>query len=218
MRKYAVIGMGSFGFHVAKTLYEAGNAVIAIDIDRNLIQAIDPYCTEAIVQDATDKETMISLGLNTMDAVIIAVGAKISTSVLICLHLQEIGVKRIVAKAMDQDHEIILKRVGATEVIHPEKEMAVRVARSLSTPNLLDFIPLAKDYELVQIEPPREFINKSLSTLNLRAKYKVFIIAIKEPLNENFILVPSANQIIKKDDILLMLGKTEDIMKIEDLK
>lgn len=218
MKRFAVIGLGKFGFHVAKALFEAGNEVVAIDQDKNKIQEIDPYCTEAIVMDATDKERLNALGLENMDSVIISAGSKISNSILICLHLQEIGTKKILAKALDDDHAKILKKVGATEIIRPEMAMAVKVARSLSIPNILDFIPLAEDYNLLQVDPPRAFIGKTLKELNLRAKYNVYVIAIKELVPENFVLVPPAGFLIKDSDVLIILGKEQDISSIKELQ
>ena len=218
MKHFAVIGLGNFGFHAARALFEDGNGVIAIDTDKARVQAIDPYSTEAVVLDATDKESLKSLGLENMDGVIVSTGTKISTSILICLHLHEIGVRKILAKALDNDHGKILKRVGATEIIHPERDMALRISRGLSRPNMLDFIPLAEEYDLIQAGPPSEFIGKSLEELNLRAKYNVHIIAIKELVPENFVLVPPASFVIKDSDILIILGKSEDILKIKVLK
>lgn len=218
MKHFAVIGLGNFGFHTAKALFDDGNEVLAIDADKGRVQAIDPFSTEAMVLDATDKEALKSLGLEHMDAVIVSTGTKISISILICLYLQEVGVKKILAKALDDDHAKILKRVGATEIIHPERDMARRVSKGLSRPNILDFIPLAEEFDLIQVGPPREFIGKSLMNLNLRAKYNVHVIAIKELVPENFILVPSANFVIKDSDILIMLGKAADIRKIKALK
>jgi len=148
----------------------------------------------------------------------VATGTNISNSVLICLHLQEIGVKRVLAKAIDEDHETILKRMGATEVIHPERDIALRVARGLSKPNLLDFIPLAEGFELVEIGPPRDFIGRSLRQLELRTKYNVFIIAIQELVPENFVFVPPADFVLKDSDVMIMLGRTEDIDRIKGLE
>ena len=218
MKRFAVIGLGNFGFHAAKALFEDGNEVVAIDEDKARVQAIDAYSTEAVALEATDKEALKSLGLENMDAVIVSTGTKISTSILICLHLQEIGVKKILAKALDEDHAKILKRVGATEIIHPERDMALRISRGLSRPNILDFIPLADEFDLVQVGPPRELIGKNLKELNLRAKYNVHIIAIKELVPENFVLVPPAGFVIKDSDILIMLGNSEDIKRIKALK
>ncbi len=218
MKHFAVIGLGKFGFHTARALYEDGNEVMAIDADKSRVQTIDPHSTEAVVLDATNRDALKSLGLEDMDGVVVSTGTKISTSIMICLYLKEIGVRKILAKAMDEDHGKILKLVGATEIIHPERDMAQRVARGLSRPNILDFIPLADDYDLLQVGPPREFIGKNLKDLNLRARYNVHIIAIKELVPENFLLVPPANFVIKDSDILIMLGKTEDIKGIRALK
>jgi trk system potassium uptake protein TrkA len=218
MKSFAVIGLGNFGFHTARALFEGGHEVVAIDEDRGRVQAVDPYSTEAMVLNATDKEALKTLGLEQMEAVIVSTGTKISTSVLICLHLREIGVKKILAKALDEDHGKILKLVGATEVIHPERDMAMRVARSLSRPNVLDFIPLSEEFDLVQVGPPKDFIGKSLRDLNLRAKYNVHIIAIKETAPEDFILVPPAGFTIKESDVLIMLGRSDDIGHIKALK
>ncbi len=218
MKKFAVIGLGNFGFHAAKELYESGHEVVAIDTDKSRVQAIGSYATEAVVLDATDKQALKSLGLENMDAVVVSIGTHISTSVLICLHLGEIGVKTILAKANDEDHEKILKKVGATEIIHPERDMALRVARSLSKPNLLDFIPLAEGFELVEIGPPREFIGRSLRQLNLRAKHNVFVVAVQETVPENFVFVPPADFVLKDSDVMIMLGRTEDIERIKGLE
>jgi trk system potassium uptake protein len=218
MKRFAVIGLGNFGFNMAKALYAEGNEVIAIDTDKAKVQTISPNCTEAIVMNATDNEALKSLGLENFDAVIISTGTKISFSLLICLHLHEMGVKQILVKAIDDDHAKILLRVGATDIIHPERDMAIRVARGLSRPNILDFIPLADEYDLIQVGPPTAFIGKNLKEINLRAKYNVHVIAIKELAPENFVLVPPADFVIKDSDILMMLGKSEDIRKIKALK
>lgn len=218
MKRFAVIGLGNFGFHAAKALFEDGNEVIAIDNDRQRVQTVDPHSSEAIVLDATDKEALKALGLEHADGVVVSTGTKISTSILISLHLHEIGVKKILAKALDEDHAKILKRVGATQIIHPERDMALRISRGLSRPNVLDFIPLSDEFDLIQVGPPSEFIGKSLKELNLRAKYNVHIIAIKELIPENFLLVPPADFVIKDSDILVMLGKNKDIDRIRALK
>ena len=218
MKRFAVIGLGNFGFHVAKTLFEEGHEVIAIDFNRHRVQAISKFCTEAIVMDATETNSLKALGLEELDAVVVSTGTNISNSILICLHLYEFGVKNILAKALDEDHKKILKKVGASEVINPEKAMAARVAKGLSTPNILDFIPLAKGFDLLQVDPPRAFIGKTLKELDLRAKYGVYIIGVKEIVPENFVLVPPADFVIKDSDLLIMMGKNEDIRRIKGLQ
>ncbi len=218
MKRFAVIGLGNFGFYTAKSLFEEGHEVIAVDADRSRVQAIDPYATEAVVLDATDREALKSLGLEETDGVLVSTGTRISDSILICLYLHELKVSRILAKAVDDDHGKILKKVGATEIIFPERDMAVRIARSLSRPNVLDFLPLSDQFDLVQVEPPREFITKTIRELNLRAKYNVHIIAIKHHDSDEFVLVPQPEYIIAEGDLLILLGKAADMKRIKALK
>ena len=148
---------------------------------------------------------------------IVSTGTSSSISIMICLYLNELGVKRILAKALDPDHEKVLRRVGATDIIHPERDMALRISRSLSRPNMLDFIPLSAEFDLIQIEPPKEFVGVSLKDLNLRAKYEVHIIAIKKHYPEDFVLVPQASYVIQATDTLIILGKSGDINRIKVL-
>jgi trk system potassium uptake protein TrkA len=218
MKRYAVIGLSNFGFHVTRALFEEGNEVVAIDMNKDRIQEVSPYTTEAIVQNATNKEALKSLGLPEMDGVVVSTGTKISTSILICFFLQELGVSRIIVKAVDEDHEKILRRVGASEIIHPERDMAKRLASSLSHPNIMDFIPLSDEYNIIQVSPPEEFIGKTLSELNLRKKYNVNVIAIKRMVPDESFLIPSADFVIQDTDVLLILGRAEDIRKIRALK
>jgi trk system potassium uptake protein len=217
MKRFAVIGLGKFGSHVVETLYQDGNEVIAIDVDRKKVQFCDPNSTQAIVMDATNKENLEQLSLDSMEAVIVATGENTSMSVLICLHLQEMGVNRIIAKAQNEDHGKILRRVGATEVVHPEREMAVRVANNLSRPNVLDYIPLSSDFDLIQVVAPQSFVGKNLIELNLRAKYNVHVIAIKESSTSKTRLVPPADFVIKHDDTIILLGKHDDVSRLKDL-
>jgi trk system potassium uptake protein TrkA len=217
-KKYATIGLGNFGFNVTKTLFEEGHDVVAIDLDEDATQRIQPYCTQAVVADATQKETIRGLGLEEMDAVVVSMGGNESAATLITLYLKEFGVKRIVVKASNEDHGKILSKVGASDVIFPEKDMAIKVARSLSTPDVLDYIPMSGDYLIAEIAPLDAFVGKSLAELQLRSRYGITVIGIKELVPENFILVPPASFVIKHSDILIVIGKRIDIQKIKTLK
>ncbi|MBI5136520.1 MAG: TrkA family potassium uptake protein [Nitrospirae bacterium] len=217
MKRFAVIGLGKFGFYVAKSLFEQGHEVVAMDSHDDTVQAISAYSTESLMVDATDRHALAALGLERMDGVVVSTGTTISTSVLICLYLHELGVKRILAKALDDDHAKILRKVGATDIIHPERDTARRVARSLSAPNLLDFVPLAEGFELVQIAPPKKLIGKSLRDADLRAIYRAHVIAVREANPEHMVLVPPADRIIREDDVLVILGDSRDIARIQAL-
>jgi len=213
--KFAVIGLGNFGFHVAKTLFEEGNDVMALDKDEEMIQKIRPYCSQAIIGDATQKDLLLSLGLEEMDANIVSMGGNANAATLITLYLREMKVKKIVVKTTNEDHGKILRNVGATDIIFPEKDMAIKVARNLAAPDILDYLPMSGDYIIAEIAPVSELVGKSLAQLGLRAKYNVNVIGIKELIPENFILVPNADFIIKDSDVLLVIGTRKDINKIK---
>ncbi len=215
MRRFVVIGLGMFGFYVAKTLYEKGHEVTAIDKNKEIVQKIKEFSTQAVVADATDKDTLIALGIQDVDVAIIGLGTSLDASVLVTLYLKEMGVKEIVAKAITEDHGKILRTIGATEIIFPEKDIAIKVSRSVSSPNLLDYLPLAEGYSIVEIAPPIDFIGKSIRDLQLRNRYTVQIIAVKELIPERINFIPSPDFIIKDSDSLIIMGTNEDLEKIE---
>lgn len=212
-KKFCVIGLGNFGFHVVQTLDEDGHEVVAIDMDKDKIQAVKDISSYAILGDAANKEFLASQGLHEMDAVVVSTGDRSHLSTLITLYLKELKVRRIFVKAVSEDHGTILDRVGATDVIHPEKNMAERIAHTMSTPNVLEFIPLAEEYSLSETEAPKTFIGKTLIELDLRKKYEVTVIAIKDILTDKFIPAPPPTYLIKDSDVLIMIGKTEDVDK-----
>ena len=210
-----VIGLGIFGFNVAKDLYESGFEVIAIDKNKDIIQKIRDHSTKAILADGTDKDVMESIGIQEDDIVIISFGEDLAASTLITLHLKELKVKQIIVKAPNEDHKHVLEKVGATEVIIPEKEMASKVARSLISPNVLDYIPLAGNYTICEMVPPAHFYGKTIGELYLRTKYHIDVIAVKEVLSDQVKMVPHADYVIKDTDILVVIGKATDIEKIK---
>ncbi|MGK2944514.1 MAG: potassium channel family protein [Desulfuromonadales bacterium] len=212
-KKFCVIGLGNFGFHIVSTLYDQGHEVTAIDIDHDKVQAVKDICDSAILGDAGSKEFLASQGVAEMDAVVVSTGDRSHLSTLMTLYLKELKIQRILVKAVSEDHGRILERVGATDVIFPEKDMAIRVAHNMSSPNILEFIPLAEEYSLSEAEPPRHFLGKTLVELDLRKKYQITVIAIKDILTDQFIPVPPPTYRIKDSDLLIIIGKTDDIDK-----
>jgi trk system potassium uptake protein TrkA len=212
-KKFCVIGLGNFGFYVVAALYEAGHDIIAIDINKDKVQKVKEICSYALEGDAANKEFLKSQGLAEMDAVVISMGERSHISTLVTLHLKEIGVKRICVKAQNEDHGRILERVGADEIIFPEKDMARRIAHNLTNPNIMEYIPLAEEYSLSESEPPKHFIGKTLAELNLRRKYQLTVIAIKDVLTDEFIPAPPADHMIKDSDVLILIGKGDDLDK-----
>lgn len=215
MKRVVVVGLGIFGFNIARDLFENGFEVVAIDKDKEVVQKIRDYSTKAILADGTDKEVMESIGIQEDDVVIVSFGEDLAAATLLTLHLREMKVKRIIVKAPDEDHKHVLERVGATEVIIPEKEMADKVARSLISPNVLDYIPLSEDYTICELVPPPGFMGKTIGELHLRTKYHIEVIAVREVLPDRIRMVPRADFVIKDSDVLVVIGKEENVKKIK---
>ena len=215
MKRVVVIGLGIFGFNIAKDLYENGIEVIAVDKDKEMVQKIKDFSTKAVLADGTDKEVMESIGIQEDDIVIISFGENLAASTLITLHLKEMKVKNIIVKAPNEDHKRVLEKVGATEVIIPEREMADKVAKSIISPNILDYIPLSEDYTISEIVPPASFMGKTIGELHLRTKHHIEVIAVRETLPERLTMVPRAEFVMKDSDVLVVIGKEKDIQKIK---
>ncbi len=215
--KFAVIGLGSFGSNIAKTLYEKGNEVLAVDEDKEKIDEVKNFVSHAVHMDAADKENLKALGIKDMDVVIVSLGPEMEASILTVHYLNEMETKRIVAKALTEDHAKILESVGATEIIYPEKDMAIKTALKLSCPNVLEYLPLISGFGIQEIAPPEKFIGKTLRELDLRNKYGIQIIAIKELIPEKTTFVPKADFVFKDSDILVIMGEDKQLEKINAL-
>lgn len=204
-KQFVVIGIGRFGKSVATSLYELGYEVLAIDNSEKEIQDISNEVTHAVQIDARDEEALKRLGVRNFDVAIVSIGDDIQSNILVSVILKDIGVKTVIAKAKDALHGKVLEKIGVDRVIYPERDMGIRVAHNLtSTNNLLDFIELSPEYSIVEVFAPKEFIGKSIGKLNLRAKYKVSVIAIKSA--EEIIAAPGADAIICQGDILIIIG------------
>jgi len=215
--KFAVIGLGSFGSNIAKTLYEKGNEVLAVDDNKEKIEEVKNFVSHAVHMDAANKENLQALGIKDMDVVVVSLGPEMEASILTVLYLNEMQTKRIVAKALTEDHAKILESVGATEVIYPEKDMAIKTALKLCCPNVLEYLPLISGIGIQEIAPPEKFIGKNLRELDLRNKYGIQVIAIKEIILERTTFVPKADFVLKDSDILVIMGEEKQLAKINAL-
>lgn len=215
MRSFAIIGMSSFGGFLARDLTREGVEVLAIDLDEEKIEKVKHTVPKAVIADATDRATLESLGLDEMDGVVVSLGT-VESSVMTTLHLKEMKIRRIISKALSEEHGKVLAMVGATEVIFPEKDMALKVSRTLTHENILEHVPLADGYSIVEIAPPETFLDKSLSELNLRQFYGVQIIVIKQKSPDEGVKVPTADYVIKDNDILVIMGRDEDLKKVQN--
>ena len=215
--KFAVIGMGSFGGNVAETLDKKGAEVLAVDIDKDKIESLKNKVSHAVCMDAASKENLLALGIQDMDVVIVSLGPDMESSILTVLYLHEMGVSRIVAKALSEDHAKIMEAVGATEVIFPEKDMAIKTALRLINPNVLEYLPLLSGIGIQEIAPPEKFIGKNLRELDIRNKYDIQVIAIRELIPEKTTFIPKADFVIKDSDILIIMGSDTQLARLNSL-
>jgi trk system potassium uptake protein TrkA len=214
MAQVAVIGLGRFGFHVARHLHEAGHDVLAIDVDAGNVQRIRDFSSRAVVLDARDKERLEALGIRDFDVVVVSLGELVDVSALVALHLKEVGVKRLITKAGSEDHGKLLELIGVDEVVFPEREAATRLANRLASPNLIDYLPLGLGRSIHEIAPPESFIGRSLGDIRLRTRFKVQVLAIRDVLTQELHINPDAAFVIKPSDALLVLGRDEDLEEL----
>lgn len=215
MKSYVVIGLGRFGSEVARQLYSLGCDVLAIDTQSEIVQQIAGDVTHAVVADSQDKEVLRALGVSDFDCAVVAIGEGLAASVLTTMNLKELGIEHIVCKAHDETHRRVLEKLGADRVVIPEKEHAVRVARSLASHNVLDYIELSPDYGIIEVPAPKNWVGKSLKDLNVRAKLGVNIIAVERGGKTH--VSPAADFVILEGDIPVILGDTVALEAVQRL-
>ncbi len=215
MRTYVVIGMGSFGRAVATKLFSLGNEVMIIDENQFLVSQVANYVTHAVVGDASDESVLRGLGVHNYDCAIVCIGKDLAASVLITLNLKELGMKQVICKATDESQRKALLKIGADRVVIPEQEMAARLAKGLSSANVLDYIDLSEEYGIAEIGVPGHWVGKTLSELEVRGKYRVDILGVKQ--NEDIRLSLGAGYVFQQDDILLALGRNADLARLQKI-
>ncbi|GLI18215.1 potassium transporter Trk [Tepidanaerobacter syntrophicus] len=213
MKQFVVIGLGRFGFSLAKTLYELGHDVLGIDNDEEIVQSVAESITHAVKADATDENALKALGVRNFDVAVVSIGNDIQSSILVTLILKEMGIKYVVAKANSELHGRVLKKIGADRIVFPERDMGIRVAHNLTLSNILDYIELSPEYSIIEISALPAWHDKSLRQLNMRTKYGLNVIAIKR--NGNIIISPNGDDMILRGDILAVVGHKDDIENIE---
>lgn len=180
MGTYAVIGLGRFGASVARTLTALGHEVLGVDTSPKKVQALAEMLAHVVIADAEDEETLRSLGMGNFDGVVVAIGQDLEANILVTVMLSEMGIKNITAKAQTELHGQVLEKVGASKIVYPEEDMGVKVAKSISSETILDFIELSPSHSIVEFIAPKKFVGKTLGSLNLRAKYGISVLAIKK--------------------------------------
>jgi trk system potassium uptake protein TrkA len=217
--RFAVIGLGNFGYHAARALFENGKEVLAIDTDEGKVRDAAEFATQAVIADATDEVALKQLGVADVDAAIISLGSRMDVITLAALHVKELGVTCIAVKALSEDHGRILKALGVTQVIHPEKEIAFRVAHRLALQDVVDFLPLLPGYSITEVKAPPEFVGKSLRELAIRNTLNVQLVAIQheDKGKKNLNIIPRAEDVIAEGDLLILLGENDDLDRVRDI-
>ena len=211
-KEFVVFGLGRFGKSVATTLAEGGCEVMVVDNDEDKIHEIADYVTYAVRADVTEAEALESLGLSNFDGAVIAIGENLEASVMVTILVKELGIPYVLAKAQNELHAKVLKKVGADMVVFPEKETGIRIANNLMMGNFFDAIELSSTFSMMELDILQEWIGHSLRELNLRAKNKINVIGIKrdDQLNIN----PDADMPLERNDVLVIIAKNEILNKL----
>lgn len=214
MKQVCIIGVGQFGSHLARNLVKLGCEVMIIDADERRVDMIRDDVHRALVGDARDYAMLSSVLSPSVDDAVICLGERnLEPSILCALNLKKIGIKSIRSTATNDDHAQILRAVGATETIFPERDAASRTARHVANPDIKDLFPLAEDYRILEIEAPGKTHNKTLAQLDLRSKFDILVLAVREPSDPHFRFLPPSDRIIRGGEVLMVLGRELDLVQ-----
>jgi trk system potassium uptake protein TrkA len=214
MRQVCVIGLGQFGIHLARSLAKMGCEVLAVDRDEKRVEEIRDDVHRALIGDARNYHMLATVLTPSIEDAVICLGAaSLEPSILCTLNLKRIGIRSIRSTAANDDHAQILTAVGATEVIFPERDSAVRTARRVANPDIRDMFPLAEDYRIMEVDAPRRAHGRSLGALDLRAKFNILILASRNADDPHFHFLPPADKVIRPGEILMVLGRELDLVR-----
>ena len=208
-KSFIVLGLGRFGTNVATSLFDLGYEVLAVDNKPQIIQEIVSNVTHAVVADATDEAALRSLGVRNFDMAIVAIGDDIEASILTTVILKDLGVQKVLVKANNDPHAKILKKIGADEIVFPEKEMGERIAHNITQSNILDYINLSPEYSIIETTVPKKWNEKTLKEIKVRAKYGINIMAVKHGALIN--IAPNAEDKLYSGDVLVVIGSNLDL-------
>lgn len=217
-KQFAVIGLGRFGSEVARTLSKKGVEVIAVDREESRIKDVSEVVTVSVQLDATDEKALREAGVQNADVAIVSIGENIEASILVVMTLKDIGIKDIVVKAVSEMHGRILRQLGVRRIVHPERDMAQKVAYSLIRADVLELIELSPEYSIAEFVAPDFVQDMTIAEVNMRAKHGITVIAIKPPDAETWNINPHSSDMIQKGDLLVVLGSNDDIKKFNALK
>ncbi|MCP1111418.1 potassium channel family protein [Ohessyouella blattaphilus] len=211
-KQYAVLGLGNFGESVALTLQELGCEVIAVDHNEERIQRIADHVSYAMKAEVGDPEVMKAIGARNLDGVVVAFAENMEASIMATLLAKEIGVPFVLAKANNETHEKILKKIGADAVIYPERETGERVAKQMLSANFTDWITLSREYSIIETTTPEGWVGRTLEDLNLRENFEVTVVGMIR--SEEFEINPDPKAPLEERAILILLGADDALKEI----
>lgn len=212
-KQFAVIGLGRFGGSLVEEFSHLGLDVLAIDKNKERVEKYEKYATYAVQANALNEATLKELGIRNLDYAIISLGNDIESSVLITMLLKDLGINQVWVKAANDYHRKVLHKIGADRVIHPERDIAKRIAHHLMSEKVIDYIELSENHSIVEILASQKIHNRTLLDLKIKSKYGISIIGIQR--GGRIIVTPSANEVIYEDDILIVIGENRDIHRFE---
>lgn len=214
--QFIVIGLGRFGSSLARELVGLGYEVLGIDKDPEAVKDISKSITHAALVDSTEESALRAFGIRNFDCAVVAIGDDIQASIMTAILLKELGVKTVVAKALSITHGKVLERIGVDRIIFPERDMGVRVAHQLVSPNLLDYIELSRDYTIAELSAPAKIAGMTLAELNMRARFGCSMVAINKKTG-GMIVAPSAHDVVEETDIMVVIGTNEQVEAFEEM-
>ncbi|KAA9021131.1 potassium channel family protein [Niallia endozanthoxylica] len=212
-KSFVVFGLGRFGGTLVKEFAKLGIEVIAVDIDETKVSRYAEFVTHAVVANELDESSLRKIGIRNVDHAIVSFGDDMKSSVLTCLLLKEMGVPIVWAKAHDDYHAKVLEKIGVDRVIHPERDMAIRIAHHIASQKIIDYIELSKEYSIAEVIASEKLHNKTLIELDIRARFGCTIVAIQR--GEDIVVSPAPDRVILKGDVLVVIGRNEDINRFD---
>lgn len=212
VKQYVVIGLGRFGRAIAETLCQDGSEVLGVDRNMELVEAMRDTLTQTVQLDAMDREALKALGVQDFDVAFVTMGSDILASGSIVMSLKELGVRQVIAKAQDEFHGRMLEKLGADQVLFPERDMGRRIAHNLVSGRIIDYLELSSEYSMAEIRPKPEWVGRELKELALRSSHGINVVAIRngDALNA----MPRPDTALREDDVLLVVISDEMLKKL----
>ena len=212
-KTYAVLGLGRFGMPLATKLAQSGADVIGVDMDEERVRAFREYSEYAFVAKKQTKEVLEDIGIQDCDVAVICIGSRVETSILVTLNILNLGVPNVISKASSAEQGEVLRRLGA-DVVYPERDMALRTAKKILRENLVDYLSIGKDIEIIEIEISNKMVNKTILELDLRKRYKLNVIAIRHDEETDIEVRPDC--ILHEGDTIAVIGREENVTRFVD--